>query len=166
MRLLSSLSSPLSFLPSSCLIALHFSTYSRKYPEQQSRPPPRQRRDRALAQSQLIPRRTCEEGHVYFGACFLPFLLSVFSSIPSSSLLTIRLPLIRPFVLCCMNERMNEQAMAASANPILQSKEVRDPTLFCTAYKRARFYMFTRAEPEYVLSSSLLSPILSSVLLT
>jgi peptidylprolyl isomerase domain and WD repeat-containing protein 1 len=39
--------------------------------------------------------------------------------------------------------------MAASANPILQVKEVRDPTLFCTAFKRPRFYMFTRQEPEY-----------------
>ncbi|KDQ09914.1 hypothetical protein BOTBODRAFT_36728 [Botryobasidium botryosum FD-172 SS1] len=39
-------------------------------------------------------------------------------------------------------------AMAASANPILASKELRDPTLFCTAYKRQRFYMFTRSEPE------------------
>ena len=43
------------------------------------------------------------------------------------------------------------QAMAASANPILQSKEQRDPTLFCTAFKRSRFYMFTRSEPECVL---------------
>lgn len=43
-------------------------------------------------------------------------------------------------------------AMAASANPILQDKQGRDPTLFCTGYKRQRFYMFTRDEPEYVLS--------------
>ena len=40
--------------------------------------------------------------------------------------------------------------MAASANPILASKEARDPTLFCTGYKRQRFYMFTQTEPEYV----------------
>ncbi|CAE6454009.1 unnamed protein product [Rhizoctonia solani] len=39
-------------------------------------------------------------------------------------------------------------AMAASANPILATKEERDPILFCTAYKRPRFYMFTREEPE------------------
>jgi len=39
-------------------------------------------------------------------------------------------------------------AMKASANPILQTKEQRDPTLFCTAFKRPRFYMFTRTEPE------------------
>ncbi|KAF8319014.1 hypothetical protein DL93DRAFT_2053995 [Clavulina sp. PMI_390] len=43
---------------------------------------------------------------------------------------------------------MSSLAAAASANPILQSREVRDPTLFCTAFKRPRFYMFTRAEPE------------------
>lgn len=39
-------------------------------------------------------------------------------------------------------------AMAASANPILAERETRDPTLFCTAYKRQRFYLFTRSEPE------------------
>ncbi|EJU03203.1 peptidyl-prolyl cis-trans isomerase [Dacryopinax primogenitus] len=41
-------------------------------------------------------------------------------------------------------------AMAASANPILEAKETRDPTLFCTAFKRGRFYMFGRLEPEEV----------------
>lgn len=40
--------------------------------------------------------------------------------------------------------------MAASANPILADKAARDPTLFCTGYKRQRFYMFTRSEPEWV----------------
>ncbi|KAF8627410.1 hypothetical protein AX17_006225 [Amanita inopinata Kibby_2008] len=39
-------------------------------------------------------------------------------------------------------------AMAASANPILADKAARDPTLFCTGYKRARFHLFTRSEPE------------------
>ncbi|KAA1469865.1 hypothetical protein DENSPDRAFT_796842 [Dentipellis sp. KUC8613] len=39
-------------------------------------------------------------------------------------------------------------AMAASSNPILANKGARDPTLFCTGYKRQRFYMFTRSEPE------------------
>ncbi|KAJ3570103.1 hypothetical protein NP233_g4631 [Leucocoprinus birnbaumii] len=39
-------------------------------------------------------------------------------------------------------------AMAASANPILADKGQRDPILFCTGYKRQRFYMFTRSEPE------------------
>jgi peptidylprolyl isomerase domain and WD repeat-containing protein 1 len=33
-------------------------------------------------------------------------------------------------------------AMAASANPLLQEKATRDPHLFCTAYKRSRFYLF------------------------
>jgi len=42
----------------------------------------------------------------------------------------------------------NTIAMAASANPILATREERDPTLFCTAFKRPRFYMFTRSEPE------------------
>jgi len=41
------------------------------------------------------------------------------------------------------------QAMAASANPILADKSQRDPILFCSGYKRQRFYMFTRSEPEY-----------------
>ncbi|EIN12739.1 peptidyl-prolyl cis-trans isomerase [Punctularia strigosozonata HHB-11173 SS5] len=39
-------------------------------------------------------------------------------------------------------------AMAASANPLLAEKGVRDPTLFCTGYKRQRFYIFSRSEPE------------------
>ncbi|KAF9463062.1 hypothetical protein BDZ94DRAFT_1259976 [Collybia nuda] len=39
-------------------------------------------------------------------------------------------------------------AMAASANPILADKGQRDPSLFCSGYKRPRFYIFTREEPE------------------
>ncbi|CED84173.1 peptidyl-prolyl cis-trans isomerase [Phaffia rhodozyma] len=39
-------------------------------------------------------------------------------------------------------------AMAASANPLLAERESRDPTLFCTAYKRSRFYLFSQTEPE------------------
>ncbi|KAF9046595.1 peptidyl-prolyl cis-trans isomerase [Panaeolus papilionaceus] len=39
-------------------------------------------------------------------------------------------------------------AMAASANPILADKGQRDPTLVCTGYKKNRFYVFTRSEPE------------------
>ncbi|KAJ7644158.1 hypothetical protein FB45DRAFT_289732 [Roridomyces roridus] len=39
-------------------------------------------------------------------------------------------------------------AMATSSNPILATKGERDPTLFCTGYKRQRFYLFTRSEPE------------------
>ncbi|KAH9922857.1 uncharacterized protein BXZ73DRAFT_91570 [Epithele typhae] len=39
-------------------------------------------------------------------------------------------------------------AAAASSNPLLAEKAVRDPTLSCTGYKRSRFYMFTRLDPE------------------
>ena len=39
-------------------------------------------------------------------------------------------------------------AMAASANPLLQVKATRDPHLFCTAYKRSRFYIFGRSDRE------------------
>ncbi|PCH40031.1 peptidyl-prolyl cis-trans isomerase [Wolfiporia cocos MD-104 SS10] len=39
-------------------------------------------------------------------------------------------------------------AAAASANPLLAEKAVRDPTLVSTGYKRQRFYLFTRSEPE------------------
>ena len=46
------------------------------------------------------------------------------------------------------------QAAAASANPLLAEKAVRDPTLVSTGYKRQRFYMFTRSEPECVFSCS------------
>ena len=35
-------------------------------------------------------------------------------------------------------------AMAASVNPLLQDKAARDPQLFCTAYKKQRFYLFGR----------------------
>lgn len=40
-------------------------------------------------------------------------------------------------------------ALAASDNPLLAAQvDEADPTLFCTAFKRARFYMFTRQEPD------------------
>jgi peptidylprolyl isomerase domain and WD repeat-containing protein 1 len=39
-------------------------------------------------------------------------------------------------------------AMAASANPLLQDKALRDPHLICTAYKKQRFYLFARAGEE------------------
>ncbi|KAL4402672.1 Peptidyl-prolyl cis-trans isomerase Cyp15 [Malassezia pachydermatis] len=38
-------------------------------------------------------------------------------------------------------------ALAASENPMAKGDE-RDPTLFCSALKRARFYLFTRNEPD------------------
>lgn len=37
--------------------------------------------------------------------------------------------------------------MAASDNPAFQGIEFVDPTLFCTAFKKSRFYMFTKQEP-------------------
>lgn len=37
--------------------------------------------------------------------------------------------------------------LAASENPLVQKLES-DPTLFCSGFKRGRFYMFTRSEPE------------------
>ncbi|KDE08493.1 peptidylprolyl isomerase [Microbotryum lychnidis-dioicae p1A1 Lamole] len=39
-------------------------------------------------------------------------------------------------------------AMATSENPLLNQTEERDPTLFCTAWKRPRFYLFTRSSPD------------------
>ncbi|ORX83909.1 peptidyl-prolyl cis-trans isomerase cyp15 [Basidiobolus meristosporus CBS 931.73] len=39
-------------------------------------------------------------------------------------------------------------AMAASDNPTVKESETLDPTLFCTAYKRNRFYLFTRRDPD------------------
>lgn len=44
--------------------------------------------------------------------------------------------------------------MAASANPILADKGQRDPTLICTGYRKPRFYLFTRSEPEYAIRQS------------
>ncbi|KIW71942.1 hypothetical protein PV04_00168 [Phialophora macrospora] len=37
-------------------------------------------------------------------------------------------------------------SMAASANPLLNDAEARDPMLFATAYAKVRFYMFTNEE--------------------
>jgi peptidylprolyl isomerase domain and WD repeat-containing protein 1 len=37
--------------------------------------------------------------------------------------------------------------MKASNNPNLQVIK-QDPTIFCTAYKKNRFYLFTKREPE------------------
>ncbi|CAG8444879.1 5545_t:CDS:10 [Acaulospora morrowiae] len=39
-------------------------------------------------------------------------------------------------------------AMAASDNPLMKESESTDPTLFCTAFKRNRFFMFTTREPD------------------
>lgn len=44
-------------------------------------------------------------------------------------------------------------ALMASENPAAAAtsaeEQVQDPTLFCTAHKRERFYLFTRLEPEH-----------------
>lgn len=39
-------------------------------------------------------------------------------------------------------------SMVTSANPLLQTDKGRDPTLFTTAFKKQRFYIFSRSEPE------------------
>ena len=38
--------------------------------------------------------------------------------------------------------------MAASENTVIRDSEVTDPTIYCTAYKRSRFYCFSRREPD------------------
>ncbi|KAJ3308521.1 Peptidylprolyl isomerase domain and WD repeat containing protein 1 [Boothiomyces sp. JEL0838] len=38
--------------------------------------------------------------------------------------------------------------MAASENTVLRESEETDPTIFCTSYKKNRFYSFTRREPD------------------
>nr|KAJ3417924.1 Peptidyl-prolyl cis-trans isomerase cyp15 [Polyrhizophydium stewartii] len=38
--------------------------------------------------------------------------------------------------------------MAASENPLHKEAEATDPTLFCTSYKKNRFFLFTRREPD------------------
>ncbi|KAJ1723033.1 Peptidyl-prolyl cis-trans isomerase cyp15 [Coemansia erecta] len=38
--------------------------------------------------------------------------------------------------------------LAASANPAAQKSDI-DPTILCTAFKKNRFYMFTREEPDH-----------------
>jgi peptidylprolyl isomerase domain and WD repeat-containing protein 1 len=38
-------------------------------------------------------------------------------------------------------------AMAASDNAVIKEREALDPTLFCTAFKRNRFFMFSRRDP-------------------
>jgi peptidylprolyl isomerase domain and WD repeat-containing protein 1 len=39
--------------------------------------------------------------------------------------------------------------MAASDNAVIRESEMRDPTLFCTAFKRNRFYIFSEREPDH-----------------
>ena len=51
------------------------------------------------------------------------------------------------------------QVAVASANPLLAEKAVLGPTLFATGYKRQRFYLFTRSEPEYAQFILTLTPL-------
>lgn len=46
--------------------------------------------------------------------------------------------------------KVSSLALAASQNPLLEKQSIPDPTLFATAYKRSRFYMFTRLDPDAV----------------
>lgn len=76
--------------------------------------------------------------------------LSLYQGAPAKKGLLTVVCLKAPLYLFTRLNNLCLQAMAASANPLLASKETRDPTLFCGGYKRQRFYMFTRTEPEYV----------------
>lgn len=46
-------------------------------------------------------------------------------------------------------KEMTSLAMAASDNPLLHDAEQIDPILFCTAFRKARFFMFTLDQEEY-----------------
>lgn len=46
------------------------------------------------------------------------------------------------------DKRVSSLAAAASENPLLAKQGLVDPTLFATAFGRARFYMFTRVDPD------------------
>lgn len=46
------------------------------------------------------------------------------------------------------DKKVGSLAAAASENPLLAKQGLVDPTLFATAYGRARFYMFTRVDPD------------------
>ncbi|TKY88634.1 hypothetical protein EX895_002265 [Sporisorium graminicola] len=48
------------------------------------------------------------------------------------------------------DKKVSSLAAAASENPLLAKQGLVDPTLFATAYGRARFYMFTRVDPDAV----------------
>ncbi|SNX83891.1 related to Peptidylprolyl isomerase domain and WD repeat-containing protein 1 [Melanopsichium pennsylvanicum] len=46
------------------------------------------------------------------------------------------------------DKKVSSLAAAASENPLLAKQGLVDPTLFATAHRRARFYMFTRVDPD------------------
>lgn len=45
-------------------------------------------------------------------------------------------------------QKLRTIAMATSDNPLLNKSAENDPILFCTAFKRSRFYLFGQQEPE------------------
>jgi len=47
-------------------------------------------------------------------------------------------------------KEIHDLAMAASENPLLAESEAEDPILFCTAFRKARFFMFTAGMEEYL----------------
>ncbi|CDS01634.1 hypothetical protein [Sporisorium scitamineum] len=51
------------------------------------------------------------------------------------------------------DKKVSSLAAAASENPLLAKQGLVDPTLFATAFGRARFYMFTRVDPDAVSGS-------------
>ncbi|KAJ3220572.1 hypothetical protein HK099_004201 [Clydaea vesicula] len=51
-------------------------------------------------------------------------------------------------------KNMFTMAMAASENSLIKDSEKRDPTLFCTSYKKNRFFLFSKREPETAIGNS------------
>jgi len=49
-------------------------------------------------------------------------------------------------------KEITDLAMAASENPLLADAEAIDPILFCTAFRKPRFFMFTIDQGEYFTS--------------
>lgn len=75
--------------------------------------------------------------------------LALYQGQPIKKGITTIVCVILPFLLApLLKILLILQAMATSDNPLLNDKDMRDPTLFCTAWKRPRFYMFTRTDPE------------------
>lgn len=62
---------------------------------------------------------------------------------------SVRFMSIAPFQGVAKRHNTRSLALIASDNPLLAAeRDVPDPTFFCTAFKRSRFYIFTRAEPD------------------
>jgi hypothetical protein len=82
-----------------------------------------------MAQLGSVSRSTTQKGSYHFGMLFREGS-GIFSATDPTSVLA--------------------QAMISSSNPLLQDKDIRDPTLFCTAFRKSRFYIFSRSSPEWV----------------